>query len=487
MPDPRNELQGSFQPQRRFQNYGDLIVGMQIQGFRNHVDTKLSFESPVIALCGINGTGKSTALQLAAAAYQAQEGGSRYYVSSFILAGRLDEKPFSDNASVELMYAQPLSTQGQPTTRTLSISRSGSSWRGYDNQPVRSVIYLGTAFHLAHVDRDDPGKKAYMDCFVEVRTELAADVLDAISKILICKYERAHENQIRKRWARKKVPILTAKRRNGSEYSEANMGSGEARLYALVMRIEAAPAKSLILIEEPETALHPSAQFELGTYLVEVAKRKGIQIILTTHSEYLLLALPQKSRIYLKREGNTVVPIPGIGVKQAISLMDNCEVPSLYILVEDDVAEAVVVELLRTHDIDLLKTVRVLVAGDRERIGSMMQVFEDQKLPVCAVRDGDCGENQRQRLFKLFGDRPPEKEVFASESFRRALTDASIDVDALDIANVGQNHHRWFDPLEAMMTRKRSEVLSFAASAYLQGIPGTDRKALVDQIKTAIP
>jgi predicted ATP-dependent endonuclease of OLD family len=293
---------------------------------------------------------------------------------------------------------------------------------------------------------------------------------------------------MRKKYARHYTNLISAKREGGAEYSEANMGFGEARLYALVTRFEAVPEKSLVLVEEPETALHPCAQFEMGKYLVEVAMRRKLQIILTTHSEYVLLALPQKSRTYLKREGTSVVPIGGIGVRQAVSMMDNLAIPALYVVVEDDVAEAIVTELLRKQDADFLKTTRIIIGGDKDRIQQMMDVFKDQRIPICAVRDGDCGEDRARQMFKLFGKEAPEKEIFASPVFRKQFTDQhAVDWDAADIVNKCQDHHHWFDVLEKQTARKRPELLPLAARAYLEGVPESERQALVDQIKASVP
>jgi len=465
-------------------------VRLHIKGFRNHSNTTITIESPITAFCGVNGTGKSTILQLAAAAYKSKGGKSRYYVSTFILAGTLDKKPFTDDACFEVSYGQPTGSDGKSPSRTLTVSRAASKWSGYDLQPERPVTYLGVGFHMPHSERDEEYKSKMQDVrlFVQHQRAIENTVLEKISAILLCKYDVAHHNTLRRKYARKSVALLSAKRTTGEEYSEANMGSGEARLYDLVTRVESLPEKSLILIEEPETALHPSAQYELGRYLVEVSKRRGIQIFITTHSEYVLLALPQKSRIYLKRENNAVVPIPGIGVRQAISLMDNMEMPALYILVEDDVAEAVVVALLRRHDADLLKTVRVLIAGDKDRIQSMMSVFQDQRLPVCAVRDGDFGSDKKIKMFKLFGSEPPEREIFKSSTFRATITTLhKVDFDAVDIKNKQLDHHRWFDMLETQMARKRAEILPVAAAAYLDGVAESERMMLVEQIKASVP
>lgn len=487
MADHRRTLQASFEPNRRHAHYGDVLVKIRVRGIRNHVDTLVEIESPITAFCGVNGTGKSTILQLASAAYQAVSG-SRYYFSTFVLAGTLDSKPFADNASVEFTYAEPPAPGGAIPTRMLTVSRSGSSWSGYDRQPSRRVVYLGTNFYTPHADRDESFKSLVRDqSFVSRAKSLVGEAsAEWVSRILLCKYDAAHVNSMRKKWGRSLTQLISANRQGGLQYSESNMGSGEARLYAMVLKLEAEPEKSLVLLEEPETSLHPSAQFELGKYLVNVAERRKLQFLLTTHSEYLLLALPQKSRVYLKREGNQVVPLAGIGVRQAVSMMDGLAVPSIYILVEDDVAEAIVRELLRMHDPDFLKTARIIVAGDATKIQQTIDVFLEQKMPICAVRDGDKGADPRKHLLKLFGTEPPEKEVFKSVTFRSYFRDSfHVDIDDIDVENRQQDHHRWFDPLERQCALPRSELLSISSRSYLNGISEADRVGLVDQIKAS--
>lgn len=487
MADHRKTLQATFEPNRRYTNYGDVVVKLRIKGIRNHVDTLLEIESPITAFCGVNGTGKSTVMQLAAAAYQST-GGSRYYFSTFILAGTLDHKAFEDTASVEFTYAEPPASSGAITSRTLTVSRSGSSWSGYDRQPQRKVVYLGTNFYTSHADRDDYFKSLVQDrTFVSRSQSLVTDAAaEWVSRILLCKYDAAHVNSMRKKWGRSVTQMVSAKREGGLQYSESNMGSGEARLYAMVLKLEAVPEKSLVLLEEPETSLHPSAQYELGKYLMHLAERRKLQILLTTHSEYLLLALPQKSRIYLKREGNHVVPLPGIGVRQAVSMMDDLAVPSIYILVEDDVSEAIVRELLRMHDADFLKTARIVITGDATRIQQTIEVFLEQKMPICAVRDGDKGADTKKHLLKLFGTEPPEKEIFKSSTFRSYFQNSlHVDLAGVELKNQQSDHHRWFDSVEQQCAFSRSELLSIAARQYLYDIGEAERSGLVEQIKAS--
>lgn len=491
MADPKRTLQASFEPPKRHAHYGEALVQVRIVGIRNHKDTILKIESPVSAFCGVNGSGKSTVIQLAAAAYQVLASQPRYYISSFIQSSCLDRKPFDQTSFVEYTYVDAPTTSGTFPTRKLTVSRSGTSWTGYDRLPTRRVLYLGTGFYQHHADRDDEFKKLFESANLRsvFRSELDAMTTEWVSKILLCKYDTAHHHTLKKERARKSNSMTSAKRDGDVEYSEANMGTGEARLYAMVTKLETMTPKSLVLLEEPETALHPSAQFELGKYLVNVAERRQLQIMLTTHSEYLMLALPQMSRVYLKRDATGITPLPGVGVRQAMSMMDGLAVPSMYILVEDDVAEAVITELLRMCDADFAKTARVLVGGDTRQIQQMMKVFEEQKMPICAVRDGDKPGDNKLHLYKLFGKEPPEKEIFKSQTVRKCLfEDHGVDMGMVDVVNRDKpNHHDWFGVLVQQMARNRSDVLSIVAQAYLKGVSEAERDALVGQIKASAP
>lgn len=57
-----------------------------------------------------------------------------------------------------------------------------------------------------------------------------------------------------------------------------------------------------VIIEEPESFLHPSAQAEFGRILQDIAEEFQIQVIVTTHSPYLLNHKQAKSNILLKRK-----------------------------------------------------------------------------------------------------------------------------------------------------------------------------------------
>ena len=86
MADPRNTLKSKFDITSRFNNYGSVIVRVVIKGFRCHKNTIIDVRSPIVAFCGMNGTGKSTILQVLSTAYHATGPNWRtFYMRDFFL------------------------------------------------------------------------------------------------------------------------------------------------------------------------------------------------------------------------------------------------------------------------------------------------------------------------------------------------------------------------------------------------------------------
>ena len=71
------------------------------------------------------------------------------------------------------------------------------------------------------------------------------------------------------------------------------IGSGMNQLIGLIISCLLAKEGEILLIEEPEIHLHPKYQAKITDLLIETVKR-GIQIFVTTHSEYMLLRLQRK-------------------------------------------------------------------------------------------------------------------------------------------------------------------------------------------------
>jgi len=70
------------------------------------------------------------------------------------------------------------------------------------------------------------------------------------------------------------------------------MGSyGDRQLATLIAQLIVAPKHSVVMIEEPEISLHPKAQILLPLLFADVIKNHEKQVIITTHSSLIPLAL----------------------------------------------------------------------------------------------------------------------------------------------------------------------------------------------------
>lgn len=68
-------------------------------------------------------------------------------------------------------------------------------------------------------------------------------------------------------------------------------GFGSNQLVYVFTQMAAARKSTTICIDEPEIHLHPAAQARLTEVLVDIARDEDQQLILTTHSEHILMGL----------------------------------------------------------------------------------------------------------------------------------------------------------------------------------------------------
>lgn len=467
-----------FVEANRYSNFGDVLMRIHIQGFRCHTNTLIEIDSPITALCGLNGTGKSTILQIAAAAYT--EGMARYYIKDFLVVGTLDPNPFRDDASVEFKFWQE-----DRSLKSLTLSRNAETkrWQGYARRPRRFVFFAGNGLYLPKVEQRDFLTRNAHKLVVQSYAPVSGKVKEWTSKVLSQSYDHIQSNTVQ--YSAREGKVISVDRA-GTQYSEAHMGYGEGRSQYLIAALELVPEKSLVLIEEPETSLHPSAQYELGHYLVDVARRRRHQIFLTTHSEFILEALPSQSRIYLNRNASSIVPIAGLTSSQARSLMSQGHVKALHVLVEDDCAKAVLTEIIRRTDPDFLRCIAIYPAGDADTVAKTVRTLKDTGLHVAAVRDADRGEAPSENIFRLPGSMPPEKELWGNSAVKDQLQQ-TYNVNIVDFAAslTGVDHHHWFGRLADHVNQHDSAILSEAARAYAKSLPENVVSTLTTLLKEA--
>ncbi len=482
MSDLRERLQSKFERTDRHANFGDVLVRMGVRGIRCHTNTVIEIQSPITAFCGMNGTGKSTLLQVLAVAYKRPTPAQSYYVKDFMVIGPLDPEPFSAAAEVEFMYTK------SPTDRkTVTISRRTTTqrWSGYTRRPERDVYFAGVGHYLPRIEQRDFVVRHAKNLQITDQKDIPQVVREAASTILACEYSAAKSKAVT--YSGHNGDIVCVQR-GGVEYSEAHMGFGEGRTQSLIVALEQLPEKSLVLIEEPETSLHPSAQHALARYLMEACNRRGHQIFLTTHSEYLLNGLPAASRLYLMRDSRgSIRCLAGLSAAEARSLMTDGATKALTVLVEDECARAILRELLRRVDAGFLRTVGIYAGGDADSLAKSARVIRDTGLSVAVVRDGDQPETPENSIFKLPGDEAPERELFGSTRVRAHVQTrygVCLDDFFAGLGDVG--HHEWISRLAGRVNVDETALLVELAATYAASVPENEAVNLRDVLRESV-
>lgn len=483
MSDPRNILQEKYDERHRYNNFGNILTQMHAKGFRCHNDTIIEINSPITAFCGLNGTGKSTLLQLAANAYKCPDSYSpQYYIKDFMVVGTLDPAPFRNDASVEYKIWQE-----DRSLKRLKLSRDprNKKWIGYKRRKiVRRVFFASIGLYLPKLERRDFTIRNASHLVIRESSEVVGIIKDWSCKVLGHSYDNIYTNVVTHVGSTKKVISVN---RIGINYSEPHMGFGEARSQYLINALEALPNKSLVLIEEPETSLHPSAQYQFGCYLVDVSIRKCHQILLTTHSEFILQVLPSASRIYLDRTATCINTIPGLTAQQAKSLMADGFIKALYILVEDDCAIAILTEIIRRIDPIFLRSIGIYKAGDADTLGKTVKTLRATGLPVVAVRDADKGDSPGDNIYRLPGTQAPEKELFSNAAVKEHMTsNYGVNLDDFMVTLAEVDHHDWFERLADHVSLDRSALICETSRVYARGVLENVANSLVMQLKESI-
>ena len=125
-------------------------------------------------------------------------------------------------------------------------------------------------------------------------------------------------------------------------YSSFNMGAGEDLLIELLHLVDSAPNGSLIVVEEVEGGLHPEAARRLAEELQDIAWTKKLQIIVSTHSEHFIDAVPRQARLLLERWGDVHHVTPRPTTRLAAGEMSGYDRPEALILCEDHAARLVI-------------------------------------------------------------------------------------------------------------------------------------------------
>ncbi|MET3351379.1 UNVERIFIED_ORG: putative ATPase [Arthrobacter sp. UYEF1] len=470
--DKVRQLRKRFDAKARYANFGPVLEGLTIRGFRGVKDLELEFESPITALSGLNGTGKSTIAQLACCAYRKSDtaADSRFYVKDFFPVSAIDPTPFELDGSVVYSYAietPPAATTAvaSAAVKQVTVRRAQKEWSGYKRQPGRSCYYVGFTQFIPKVERRDFSVYGGKALTVGASVELSEEATAAIGRILGLKYETLDFTAV---VHSKRTTDLAMARRDGKRYSENHMGFGEGRIVYMVSLMERALNNSLFVLEEPETSLHGDAQRRLAQYLVDVCDRKGHQIILTTHSAAIMGEFGRESVVYLRRApAGGLTATSGLSTYQIDSYLQTRPADRATICVEDEFAATYAREVFRKHNPDLLAGANMVAMGSGQALPKGVAEFRKAGLRVVGISDGDMKHHDGPDGVTSFpGFEPPEKQIFWHDSVFDHFTE-NYGTDIRPILASTTDHHSYVAAISRDLSLDEGHVATLACQAYV--------------------
>ena len=93
---------------------------------------------------------------------------------------------------------------------------------------------------------------------------------------------------------RKDYEVLVQKTEQGPEVLITDVGFGLSQVLPVLVLCYYVPEGSVLLLEQPELHLHPSAQSWLADVFIDVAQNRKVQIIVESHSEHFVQRLQRR-------------------------------------------------------------------------------------------------------------------------------------------------------------------------------------------------
>lgn len=201
--------------------------------------------------------------------------------------------------------------------------------------------------------------------------------------------------------------------KNGRRVSQFHMSTGEnlliSILNSLFMRINDRNEKDtpfLVILDEIELALHPSSLKRLVQFLEDMSSRYNYAIYFSTHSLELISGIKPDNIFYIDRHTDNRIEVinPCYPAYATRMLYDHTGYDNV-IMVEDDLAKAIIDHLLREEMLLNGKLVHVLPCGGYTNVIDLAHDVVTYNLlgrisSVCVVLDGDVKEKAANYIAK---------------------------------------------------------------------------------------
>lgn len=485
--------------ERKFKagEFDKFIHDVTFPKFKSFVPgTKVEFRFPITVLVGPNGGGKSSLLHAAwgmplkhspsrfwfsTPVDPIDNGGTnqnRYWYSHYIksigktvesrkIAGnkrhgywepsrpaqREGMQPMPKQTAAFAPFMSPTGDRWTPVERTplyFNAKEQSSAFdRFFNSVPFDSLeerqdYFVKYSRRLKEViDKDLKSSEYYNVERVAANVMLTASQLGAVNRILQKSYKSAR--YIRHKFYDKLTysPSVLFETEVRS-YSECFAGSGELAVVNYVLALEGLRPYDLLLLDEPETSLHPGAQKRLIEHLLGIVKEKLIQVIISSHSPTFVQLLPPEALVVLEETADGVAPRASPTKASAFDRLGAIDKRKVTILTEDKLLEAMTSRAIRANWPKPLRdrvNVTAVDVGVSEMLSNQARAHLQAGSAVIMVLDGD--QKPVENIFKLNPSEMTDREKRAAVKELKGLNVGMVGSDAVTDARDVEHFEQW--------------------------------------------
>jgi len=367
-------------------------VALKSGEFRGLNSLDMSFDYPIAAIAGKNGSGKSTILAMACCAFHNKKDGYRlpkrvssyYTFKDFFVQHPEEVSPQGIEIRYGIAHNQWRKNDRFPEGVGIGFQgrtkKKGGKWNDYADRVKRNVVFLGIDRIVPHSERSQ--SRSYSKAFKDAPQKgWEEKVKAAVGEILGKKYDKFRYLE----YSKYSLPIVKV---GDCVYSGFNMGAGENALFEIFSTLYDCGEGALMVIDEIELGLHAEAQRKFVDTLKEVCLELHAQVICTTHSKEIFDRLPNDARFLIESVNGKTRTTDSVSSDFAFSKLGGVQGAELDIFVEDDVAKALIVAALPAQ---IRTRISVTEIGSANCLARQLAAtyLRNPKCSVLAVFDGD--------------------------------------------------------------------------------------------------
>ncbi|MFN6529759.1 ATP-dependent nuclease [Nostoc sp. ChiSLP03a] len=386
-----------------------------VSGVRGIKNFSLNLDRPITAICGKAGVGKSTLISLLRLAFKnthsVSTGQSNF--DDLFLTTHIDTA-FTE-FGVKWNYIKQKPEKEIPD----EVNFDGITKSFSVNPPNKKIIFISTFRSILGLNHVSIANHFKTNPLFDKTFNLNEKFRQRLSDTLGKSFSEAALNITDDLKVRSCL--------SGNLYSSLNMSSGEDVLIELFYVLQMAEAQSLILIEDIESGLYPSAITKLTPHIIEICLEKKFQIIVTTRSIDFIDALPREFRCLIEFNNFYHQIYDCVPKNKVISSISSSFEPDIIIFCEDSVAETLIRLAVPG---DIRRRLKIVCGGTKAKLASLAEahIISGWRQRVLIVWDGDVkpkeitdwmkslnmsdeDKNTKINRIKLPGTVPPEQWI----------------------------------------------------------------------------